>query len=435
MKSLRGYLMLLLVAAFALVSFLAALNGYLASMKEAETMLDQQLAYVSEILDYTAAAEGTPRHHGERGFLFQVWRNGALALSSEDAPGEPLAAFEPGYQFTNAGGYRWRTFTRSPDGDTVYIVAERADLRHQVAERVVLESVLPWLIWLPVSALLIWVLVGWGLRPLRELTTQINHRRSDNLEPISFRDPPSELAPLIDSTNSLLSRLSGALERERHFASHAAHELRTPLSILKVHLHNLAAEVPAGHDGLAHARAGVERMHRLVEQILDLNRTNPEAIRGSFERVDLHAIAQRVTAQHWPAFEAKSQALSLNGSATSLAGDPGMLEILLNNLLQNANRYTQPGGEIQVSVAATGANTAELVVEDSGPGIPPEEREIVFQRFYRTGSTDSDNSTGSGLGLTIVSHIAQLHGGKISLDDSPLGGLRVLIRFSPENRQ
>ena len=279
--------------------------------------------------------------------------------------------------------------------------------------------------------MLVWVVVGWGLRPLRELSKEINQKRSDNLAPIEHENPPQELIQLIESTNSLLSRLSASFEREKHFASHAAHELRTPLSVLKVHLHNLASELPANHQGLDHANAGVERMHHLVEQILDLNRTNPELIRGNFEPLDLHRLARQVSAEYWPAFSAKNQAVSMRGAPAKMAGDPVMLETLLGNLLANANKYTPTGGEIQVSVDGGDAGV-ELVVEDSGPGVPPAERERVFDRFYRATGSVYEEATGSGLGLAIVKHICQLHGARIELLDSDLGGLKVAVSFPPE---
>ncbi len=246
MNSIRTYLVVMLVAAFSLVSFIAALNGYLSSMREAEKLLDKQLAHASDILRLARTEGISSRVMDQRDgeFAFQVWREGELLLASEGSPAAPIGDFSEGYRYANFSGYRWRTYTLQAENKTVFVVAERADLRHLVAEKVVLESVLPLLLWLPVSALLVWLLVGWGLRPLRELSNQINTRRSDDLSPVRVRRPPRELVQLIDSTNSLFARLAAAFEREKQFASHAAHELRTPLSVLKVHLHNIAADLP-----------------------------------------------------------------------------------------------------------------------------------------------------------------------------------------------
>ncbi len=433
MNSIRASLVAMLVAAFFLVSFLAALNGYRASMREAEHLLDSQLQYASEILmlqggeSYTGVAA---TRYGDR-LAFQVWRDGELQLRSTTAPREQINELAPGFHYANFAGYRWRTLTREASDGSWYIVAERADLRHLLAEEVVLESVLPLLLWLPVSAILVWVLVGWGLRPLRDLSGEINRKRSDDLRAIEYENPPTELVQLIDSTNALLARLAASFEREKHFAAHAAHELRTPLSVLKVYLHNLAGELPPGHPGLAHANAGVERMHHLVEQILDLNRTNPEIIEAQFSQLDLHKLAQRVTASAWPAFEEREQTLSLQGDAVTLTGDEVLLETLLQNLLDNAGKYTPAGGEIEVFAGPVG-ECARLQVCDSGPGIPDSERDRVFERFYRAAGDGDSEAIGSGLGLAIVQHIVQLHNARIELGDSALGGLSVTVDFPLE---
>ena len=173
-------------------------------------------------------------------------------------------------------------------------------------------------------------------------------------------------------------------------------------------------------------------MHHLVEQILDLNRTNPEIIKGNFTTLDLHGLAQRVTAEAWPAFSARGQNLSLNGEPVALVGDAAMLETLLINLLDNARKYTPVGGEVLVAVEDAG-DRVRLRVEDSGPGIPVAERDRVFDRFYRATPTDAPRPSGSGLGLAIVQHIAHLHNARIELTDSCFGsGLAVIVDFPRE---
>ncbi|MEH6590673.1 MAG: ATP-binding protein [Halioglobus sp.] len=432
MNSIRLTLVVMLMAAFTLVSFLAALNGYLSSMDEAEKLLDKQLLYASNILAVGGESAGQSQAlENSSGFAFQVWRDGQLLRGSAGMPTTRDGEFAEGYHYENFSGYRWRTFMRQSGSGDWLVVAERADLRHILAEKVVLESVLPLMLWLPVSGVLVWVLVGWGLRPLRDLSRQINVRRSDDLQAVDYPDPPQELRPLLESTNALLARLSAAFEREKHFASHAAHELRTPLSVLKVHLHNLASELPPGHGGLAHADAGLARMHHLVEQILDFNRTNPEIIKANFSRLDLHQLAQRITADMWPSFEQRHQVLSMTGDIAHMYGDEVMLETLLRNLLDNAGKYTPAGGEVQVFVGSE-EGIIRLQVEDSGPGVPTADRERVFERFYRV-RDGASAVVGSGLGLAIVQHIVQLHNARIVLADSQFdSGLSVTVEFPQE---
>lgn len=434
MRSIRTALVLMLVAAFTLVSFLAALNGYRASMEAAEKLLDKQLSYANQVLMGAGgeAATGVVEFDSEVEFAFQVWSGETLLRRSSGAPLAPMGALESGFRYANFNGYRWRAMVSESDSGNVYVVAERADIRHRLAETVVLESVLPLMLWLPISAVLVWILVGWGLKPVRELSRQINLKRSDDLNPVSYPGAPVELEQLIASSNSLLQRLGASFEREKHFASHAAHELRTPLSVLKVHLHNLAAELPPKHEGLAYANAGLERMHNLVEQILDLNRTNPDIIKAKFQRLDLHSLVQKVAADNWPSFTERRQTLGVAGETIFMRGDQTMLETLLQNLLTNARKYTPEGGEILVSVTGV-AGTVQLCVEDSGPGIAEEDRVRVLNRFYRVVNQHSHSPSGSGLGLAIVTHIVQLHHAKLTLSSSQFPtGLKVTVQFPPE---
>jgi len=435
MKSIRVTLVAMLVAAFTLVSFLAALLGYRASMDKAEELLDSQLRYVAEILQAVDVG-GAPHQMAPNteGLAFQVWRDGSLVRYSSGLGNTPITRLEAGYGYANFAGFRWRTLARAGDGDTWYLVAERADLRYILAERVIMESILPLLTWIPVAAVVIWVLVGWGLRPLRSLSEQINRKASDDLSSLSFPDPPAELVPVIRSTDALLARLSSTLERERDFASHAAHELRTPVSGMKVHLHNLSEELPA-HHSLAHLHSDVARMQHLVEQILDLARSQPDLIGKTFAAVDLHHLAERTTASLWPDFAEAGVSLSLSGQSCVVHGDEGLLETLLRNLLENACKYGGRGVEVEVLTTDTGQGPV-LTVVDNGPGIPPHERERVFSRFYRAVAGDRETVSGAGLGLAIVMQVAQLHGAKVALGDrNGTSGLSVEVTFPRTDAQ
>lgn len=435
MNTIRSYLALMLVAAFALVCFLAALNGYRESMLETERLMDTQLLNNSQLLMISnhRSDQKTVALSANSNLAFQVWQNNELQHRSDNSPLVLINSLSGGFSAANFSGYRWRTFTRQGEEGRWIIVAERSDLRYLLAEKVALSSVLPLLLWLPASAFLVWWLIGVGLSPLKSFSKQIQTKRSDDLNPINYQNPPKELVDVIESTNDLLSRLSASFEREKHFASHAAHELRTPISILKVHLHNLAEDLPKGHQGLAHANAGIERMQHLVEQILDLNRTNPDIIEEHFSMVDLHAVTQQVIASAWPMFAEKNQTVSLQGDSLSILGDKGLLETLLQNLIDNASKYTPEEGEIEVVVKVIEKQCqrfAQLAVIDSGCGIASQNRDAVFARFYRQIDQHDNNQSGSGLGLAIVQHIVELHHAKVHLADSHFeSGLQVTIDF------
>jgi two-component system, OmpR family, sensor kinase len=245
---------------------------------------------------------------------------------------------------------------------------------------------------------------------------------------------PDELLPLAAALNDLLARLRGALERERAFMADAAHELRTPLTALHLQTGMLArasseAERAAAMETLS---AGVQRAIRLVEQLLSLARQEPRA-QGERVPVRLDELAREVVAELVPLADSGRIDLGVStAQPVSVRGDPDDLRTLLRNLADNAVRYTEAGGRVDVSVEEVPAGDgrmARLTVSDNGPGIPPEERERVFDRFYRRAGT---TPPGSGLGLSIVKSIAEAHGATLSLADGPSGkGLSVTVSFAP----
>ncbi|MFV8783999.1 ATP-binding protein [Microbulbifer sp. SA54] len=443
MKSIRIFLLIALLSTITLVNFVSALHGYRASMDEAQALFDRQIAATARMLASVAgtgveAQEKVTQVVTQNDLLaFQIWRDdGSLLLRSENAPGAHIAEGKTGYSEVNFSGYRWRVFGLHdlPNARWIY-VAERVDLRYNLADEVILDSVLPILLGLPVAGLLIWLVVGRGLSSLRRLARALRNKRAEDFRPLPEDNAPAELLPVIHSTNSLLQRLQASFERERRFSADAAHELRTPISAIQIHAHNLAQEITEAGispqpESLPRLQQSIERMAHLVEQMLDLFRTTPEHYPARFEQIDLHRLARNVIAERYEQFDRRQQTVELNGHSASMRGDQFALTILLQNLLANAGKYTPEGGRILVTVRA-GDSGLRLCVEDSGPGIAAEERERVFERFYRVGG-DRHGSlvAGCGLGLSIVQHIAQLHKARITLGDSSLGqGLAVQVDF------
>jgi two-component system sensor histidine kinase QseC len=432
MKSIRSFLVIALLATFTLISFLSAVQGYRSSMAEAETLFDRKLADSAGLL---ATEGGTVPNHSA--FAYQIWHDdGRLQLRSQNAPAAPLASSTAGFHDSNFSGQRWRVFVmRLADAPGWAMVAERHDDRYRLAERVVVESVLPIVIGLPLAGLTVWFVVGHGLGHLRRLAAELREKRADDLSPLAGGQPPLELAPVYGAINGLLARLASSFERERRFSADAAHELRTPISALKVHLHNLTGRLPEQDTTLARLRDDVSRLSHIVEQILALHRTTPEHYVSQLERLDLHTLASEIIADRYERFAAKGQTLALNGNTAMLEGDRFALGLLLGNLLDNAGRYTPEGGRIEVDVEQTREGVT-LAVHDNGPGIAPAERERVFDRFYRVGGDRHlSGNAGCGLGLSIVAHIARLHGAHIRLEDSRLGnGLCVRVFFPAQAR-
>jgi signal transduction histidine kinase len=298
-------------------------------------------------------------------------------------------------------------------------------VRNELALGAAWRTLLPFLAALPLMGLLIWRLVGHEVRVLESAARAVSERNPNSLEPIRGLPIPDEVRPLVDSLNGLLERLGSALSQQRQFIADAAHELRTPLTALRLQLQLAERAQDAGERDKAHAmlREGIARASRVVEQLLTLAREDPEA-ESLLAPTDIAQVARDVAASAQAAANARGLALEVRAPApVTVNGEATALRTLVENLVDNAIRYT-PAGWVRVSARAQGSE-AILEVEDTGPGIPPEERARVFDRFYRGASTAE---RGTGLGLAIVRRVAERHGGTVTLHAGSGGtGLRVRV--------
>ena len=339
MKSIRIFLVVVLLAIMTLIIFLAALHGYKSSVKEVQQLFDSELTDKARLL---AIIGNGSKQNGEvisisEQYAFQVWQDDRLLQRSDNTPLTPVTNLEEGFQDVNFNSYRWRTFTWfDPLRNRRAITAERIDTRNMLAEGIILESVLPVVATLPVAGLLIWLVVGYGLAPLRNLAVHLSSKRAEDLRRIPETRQPVELMQVITTTNDLLSRLEASFAREKQFASDAAHELRTPISALKVHLHNLSKELPAGQHDMVQLQAAADRMGNLVEQILVLYRTTPDQYMARFRELDLYQLVQDIIISIYPEFESKNIRLELTGQSAIMRGDRFALETLVKNLLERA---------------------------------------------------------------------------------------------------
>ncbi|MEH6469226.1 MAG: ATP-binding protein [Porticoccus sp.] len=432
MKSIRIFLVASILATLTLFNFVAALQGYQSSLHEAEKLFDRQLLQTAKLISNLHVDKTTNNLNQLSELAYQVWHNDQLMAASNNAQVRAITEFLPGYGYANFDGYRWRTLTYfNPSDNNWIIAAERTDLRYILAEDVITKAVLPIVLGIPFVGLLIWLIISRGLKPLKDLSNRLKNKQVTDLTPIETPELKDELKQVVQSINVLIHRLDSALEREKRFTSDAAHELRTPISALKVQLHNLEGDLPTRNESFIQLQYGVERMQHLIEQLLSLYRSTPDEFSSQFTPVNLYLLAQDIIAEQHLLFEARDQTLALEGSDNIIDGDPFTLSTLLQNLLSNANKYTPKGGNILVSVNGT-HDQVYLKVEDSGPGIAPSDYNKIFERFQRLNNkSEVADTQGCGLGLTIVKHIADLHHAVLSIAPSSFhSGVAFTLQFN-----
>jgi signal transduction histidine kinase len=382
-------------------------------------------------------AEQLPRVYEEYGkfeFVTAAWtRNGTLLHRSDPAVNLPFLS-RSGLSVVSVGQERWHLYTIVLK-DGIVQAAQRDSERQALARETGAVLIAPALLLLAVLAVMLTLALRRGLAPLALAADQVTARSVEALHPITLSAHPSELHLLIGAINDLMSRLGGALSLQRFFLADAAHELRTPITALRLQLQLLER---AGDDvqrqaAMDHLRAGIERAQHLVEQLLQLSRLAPETPALHREPVDLAKLVRAAVCR----FSARADQRKIDlGAVTDgspvTEADAQQLTILLNNLVDNALRHTPAGGRIDVA-ACTDQGQPCLRVTDSGPGIPPAERQRVFDRFYRSNSPSEGGGVphGSGLGLAIVRAVAERHGAHISLEDAPgRPGLRISVQFA-----
>lgn len=312
-------------------------------------------------------------------------------------------------------------------------VAETLNKRTSMAARIVSSVIVPQFAIVPIAVLLIYIALSRGITPLHHLQDELRARRPADLTPISMTDIPAEIRPLIEALNDTMARLDESLAGQRRFIADAAHQLKTPLTGLRTQGELAISEdmPPAVQARIRHMLLAIERLSDMTQKLLVLARAEALSEKSAlFESIHLAELVPEVAREWAPQALSRQIDLSFDAAANlpSIQGSALLLHELFANLLDNAIRYTPSGGTIAVRVRLGGGLVVE--VEDSGIGIPPAEREKVFERFYRVLGSGVD---GSGLGLPIVKEIADLHHARVSLHDAANGSgtlVRVIFRLS-----
>ncbi|MBC5783693.1 sensor histidine kinase N-terminal domain-containing protein [Ramlibacter sp. USB13] len=421
--SLRRRLLTLVLVAIAFVTVLQAGIAYRSALREADRMFDYHLEEVAR-----SVHGGIPFAPGEGGseYSVQIWGPDGVTLYRSQGLQMPSQAVL-GFSDSRVNGVRLRIYTLQTTEHTIQI-AQDLDAREARARTLALRAVTPVLLLAPMLMLAVGAAIGGSLRPLARMRRQVATRAARDLSPLSTDGVPEEVQPLVAELNALFARVQGTLEAQTHFVADAAHELRSPLTALRLQLQaaERARDETARQEAIVQLRAGIDRSIALVEQLLALARLEGQA-EGAREDVDLEELAREAVSALLPTAHARSIDLGLATTApVRLAGSRDALHLILRNLLDNAVKYTPAGGRVDIALGRD-AQGAWLAVEDSGPGIPEAERDRVFDRFYRVAGSEAE---GSGLGLAIVRTVAERLGGQVRLARSEaLGGLRAEVRF------
>ena len=430
MKSIRRNLLLALLGTMCAAMLIAGWATYRAAHHEADALFDYHLRQIAlSVRDQTFLGSPDFLANDENlDYVIRVWDLSGLTVYYSK-PHESLPELtQLGYSIAETSEGEWRVFATQYHGLTI-AVAQPMRVRNRLATDAAWNTLRPFFFLLPVVGMLVWVLVGLGLRPLARLAESVRKRTPDSLAPLPDEGLPEEIQPLAASLNDLLARLQAAFAAQRDFVADAAHELRTPLTALQLQtqlVERAAGDTERGA-ALDELKRGLQRTGHTVQQLLTLARLEPGAVSIPSVRVELATLAREAVVEQTRVAEARDIDLGLAevDSRAVVMGDAEALRILLSNLLANALRYTPRGGRVDVSCRMRDGQPV-LEIADTGPGIPEAERERVFDRFYRR---PGEQESGSGLGLAIVRAIAERHDAIVSLHAAQGGGLLARVVF------
>lgn len=438
-NSLQIRLSLWLSLAILGIALMAGIVAFFSAFNEAHELQDDMLRQVATLFDLhhlpvpqvnvgNRAADGDAE---SRVFVQLLSAHPSGSISSVSNPVLALPQnLQDGIQNVSIGSETYRVFVRTLGSGVRLAVAQETAVRDEIARASSLRTLLPLLILVPFLLLVVAGLVRKIFKTVADLSVEIDQRGEQELHPIALEPLPSEIRPFVEAINRLLGRVEQSMEAQRRFLADAAHELRSPLTALSLQAERLAdIEMSASaHERLNTLRQGIERGRTLLEQLLALARAQGSAVRSS-TIVSIQKICRHVLENLMPLAEVKGIDIGVVNDldARVFANEVDVIT-LVKNLVDNAIRYTPPGGRVDLSVLDTN-EMITLVVEDSGPGIPEAERERVFDPFYRVLGSDV---IGSGLGLSIVQTISARIGAKVSLgfaNDKSRSGLRVMVAF------
>ncbi|MEZ5830737.1 MAG: ATP-binding protein [Dongiaceae bacterium] len=432
--SLRRTLRVSLIALMTALGLVTAVASYILAGDEANDFFDNQLRQIALYVwsvpaGYRADTIGASPHDPEDDFLIQVWNRDGTAIMSSDPSIDLPRGTATGLSDATTSGIDWRVYTAITADRTVQ-VSQQTQVREELAADASLRATVPIVLLIPLSWLMLNWTIGRIIDRLDQVAADVAAREARGLDPISAESAPIEILPLISAVNDLVQRLQAALAQQRRFVADAAHELRTPLAAISLQVGNLMAAI--GGDAkyaarIADLEAGSARASAVVGQLLRLARFESNIATPREQHVQLLPLAIESLERFAPMAEHRSIDLGLDQDAAPIVeGDSEEIRVLIDNLIDNAIRYTPQGGTIDLIIRVANGCPV-LQVRDTGPGIPAASLPRVFERFYRASSAEIE---GSGLGLAIAKAAADRNRVALTLENrADRSGLCATLTF------
>lgn len=428
MGTLRRQLLLGMLCATVVATLAAGWLEYRALRIETNELEDLQLRQlVNALPDKLAADIVQQAEDPSEDFVLQAWDNGGRLLYDSKPSVQARRHDLSGFSVVEQHGETWRIYGDSANGRYVQ-ASQPLAVRDRMAAAIALRTGLPLLAFIALMAVLVQVVVNRAMRPLKYLTRAVAHRSPAMLDPLPPDGWPGELTPVVHALNGLLERFGQSLAAQRTFVADAAHELRSPITALKLQLQLMerAGNDAARQHNFAKLHERLDRTSHLVHQLLNLARVEAGPAAQDLQNVDLRRLACEVVADYSALAESRRIDLGVEShEAVYVRAEPDSMRILLNNLLDNALRYAPEGGRVDVIVQQQGAG-ALLRVSDNGMGVKPEDLGRLSDRFFRP---QGSRLGGCGLGLSIVRHIADSHGARLRMENCAGGGFCVSVEF------
>jgi signal transduction histidine kinase len=442
-NSIRAKLLTLITLPLIILALVIGTISLFSTYEEISEVYDAQLAHSAKVLLQLMSSEANEEnperielgeenseiaHPYENNLTFRVWKNGNLLTQSHLA--ESFGGFIAPIGFSNqkiaAEEWRFFVFNDTHTGLSVE-VGEKYEVRIELIYKILAGLFISLCLFIPLPLIIVWVAVKKSLDPVVQLSGSVDQRDTNDFTSIESSTVPSEIHPLIKAINRLLERIENSFERERQFTDNAAHELRTPLAAMKMQAQVLikkTKDLPDIQNGIENLHISIERSTHMVEQLLSSSRLQAENIK--FVRVDISSLIQEILRDLHPiALRKNIEIEAILSSDVFINGNRDALALMLRNLIDNAIKFTPENGKITSEVLSNNGHP-EIRISDTGPGIPDIEKPYVFERFYRVKKSDVH---GSGLGLSMVKWVCELHHSDIILEDNKPHGLIVRVVF------